>query len=82
VIVLTLLKMIARLVETGTVREVDCGNVFDIFLAGCGTRGGLDVLDRIKVSEAFICYQILAVLESLETGRALRITTTTLQLPE
>jgi hypothetical protein len=39
-IVPTLLKMTARLAETGPVRVVDCGNVYDAYLAGSGTRGG------------------------------------------
>jgi len=64
-IVPTLLKMIGRLAEAGPVRVVDCGNIYDVYLVGCALRGGLDVLGRIKVSDAYTCQQLLTTLESL-----------------
>ncbi len=61
----TLLKMTARLAETGEVRVVDCGNAFDIFIAGSGKIRSMDVLGRIKVSTAYNCHEVLATLEGM-----------------
>jgi len=64
-IVPTLLKMTGRLAEAGPVRVVDCGNVYDPFQVGGAVHGGLDVLGRVKVSDAYTCHQLLTTLESL-----------------
>ncbi len=64
-IVPTLLKMIARLAEAGPVRVVDCGNLYDVYQVGCAARGRLDVLERVKVSQAYSCHQVLTMLEKL-----------------
>ena len=69
-IVPTLLKMTARLAETGPVRVIDCGNVFDPYTAGNGTRGGLKVLKRIQVSKASSCHAVLETLEKLASEPA------------
>ena len=69
-IVPTLDRMIGRLAESGPVRVVDCGYMFDIFIAGQWNHGGMDALDRIKVYNAFDCHEMLSVLESLEAGPA------------
>jgi len=66
----TLLRMTGRLAESGPVKVVDCGNMFDIFLATRATTAGLDVYDRIKVCNAYTCQELLAVLQSLPVGPA------------
>jgi hypothetical protein len=67
-IVPTLLKMTARLAEEGPVRVVDCGNVYDVYQVGCAVHHDtMEVLDRVKVSQAYTCHQVLTILESLSS---------------
>ena len=69
-IIPTLLKMTGRLAESGPVRVVDPGNMFDIFLATRGTAGGLEGNNRIHVCNAYTCQEMLAVLESMQSRPA------------
>ena len=60
----TLLKMTGRLAEAGPVRVVDCGNVYDPYQVGRGVlRNGLEVLGRVRVSDAHTCHQVLITLK-------------------
>jgi hypothetical protein len=60
----TLLALVARLAETGPVRVVDGGNRFNAYTVARAARGRPEVLNRITVSRAFTCYQVLSLLES------------------
>ena len=64
-IIPTLLRMTGRLAEAGKVRVVDCGNLYDPYQVRGAARGGLDVLRRIKVSNAHSCHELLTTLERL-----------------
>jgi hypothetical protein len=59
----TLLALTARLAEAGPVRVVDGGNRFNVYTVARAARGRSEVLNRITVSRAFTCYQVLTMLE-------------------
>src|SRR5512137_642239 len=59
-----LLTAIARLGEGGPVRVLDGGNRFNAYVVARAARGRPEVLNRITVSRAFTCYQVLSLLES------------------
>ena len=60
----TLLTAIARLGERGALRVLDGGNRFNAYLVARAARGRPEVMNRITVSRAFTCYQVLSLLES------------------
>jgi hypothetical protein len=60
----TMLNAIARLGEGGFLRVLDGGNRFNAYKVARAARGRPDVLNRITVSRAFTCYQVLSLLES------------------
>jgi hypothetical protein len=60
----TLLNAIARLGENDPVRILDGGNRFNAYTVSRAARGRPEVLNRITVSRAFTCYQVLSLLES------------------
>jgi hypothetical protein len=60
----TMLTAIARLGECGALRVLDGGNRFNAYSVACAARGRPEVLNRITVSRAFTCYQMLSLLES------------------
>jgi hypothetical protein len=60
----TMLTAIARLGERGPVRVLDGGNRFNAYTVARAARGRPQVLNRITVSRAFTCYQVLSLLES------------------
>jgi len=62
----TLLALTARLAEAGPVRVLDGGNRFNAYTVARAARGRSDVLNRITVSRAFTCYQVLSLLESTQ----------------
>jgi hypothetical protein len=64
----TLLALTARLAEAGPVRVVDGGNHYNVYPVARAARGQPEVLERIRVSRAFTCYQMLALLEGLPAG--------------
>jgi len=64
----TLLALTARLAEVGPVRVVDGGNHYNVYPVARAARGQPEVLERIRVSRAFTCHQMLALLESLPAG--------------
>ncbi len=59
----TILTAIARLGERGAVRVMDGGNRFNAYTVARAARGRPEVLNRITVSRAFTCYQVLSLLE-------------------
>jgi len=61
----TLLALTARLAEAGPVRVVDGGNHYNVYPVARAARGRPEVLERIRVSRAFTCYQMLTLLEGL-----------------
>ena len=60
----TMLNAIARLGEGGFLRVLDGGNRFNAYKVARAARGRPDVMNRITVSRAFTCYQVLSLLES------------------
>jgi hypothetical protein len=62
---LTMLTAIARLGEGGPVRVLDGGNRFNAYTVARAARGRPEILNRITVSRAFTCYQVLSLLESM-----------------
>lgn len=72
----TLLTAIARLAERLPVRVLDGGNRFNAYTVARQARassafdgGAVDVLERITISRAFTCYQVLSLLESTPATR-------------
>ena len=52
------------------VRVLDGGNRFNAYTVARAARGRRDILDRITVSRAFTCHQLLALLESTAASPA------------
>jgi len=48
-----------------TLLVLDGGNQFNAYLVSRSVRGRADILNRIRVSRAFTCYQMVALLHSL-----------------
>jgi hypothetical protein len=69
-IVPTLLRVIGRLAETGPVRVVDGGFMFNILMAFQNTGRKIEIAERIQVFSAYNCHQMLTVLESMDNGPA------------
>ena len=59
-----MLTAIARLGERGYLRVLDGGNRFNAYTVARAARGRRDILERITISRAFTCYQVLSLLES------------------
>lgn len=59
-----MLNAIARLGEQCALRVLDGGNRFNAYTVARAARGRAEVLNRITVSRAFTCYQVLSLLES------------------
>jgi hypothetical protein len=59
-----LLTHLHRLAERGPLTVLDGGNRFNAYLVARGARGRADLLERITVSRAFTCYQMLSLLET------------------
>ena len=66
-IVPTLLTMTARLAEKGPVRVVDGWQQYNAFLVGYFVNERAEVLERIKVSQANSCHDMLSILESMSS---------------
>jgi hypothetical protein len=69
-IVPTLLRVIGKLAETGPVRVVDGGFMFDIIVAFQNTGRKIEIAERIQVSPATDCHQMLSVLETMDNEPA------------
>ena len=65
----TLLALTARLAEAGPVRVVDGGNQYNVYPVMRAARGRLEVRERIRVSRAFTCYQMLACWKACRPDR-------------
>jgi len=59
-----LLSNLHRLAERGPLTVLDGGNRFNAYLVARGARGRSELLERITVSRAFTCYQMLSLLET------------------
>jgi hypothetical protein len=66
----TMLTAIARLGERCALRVLDGGNRFNAYTVARAARGRKEVLNRITVSRAFTCYQVLSLLESTPSTKA------------
>jgi hypothetical protein len=64
----TMLNAIARLGEGGPVRVLDGGNRFNAYIVARAVRGMQEVLNRITISRAFTCYQVLAMFENMTSA--------------
>ena len=64
-----LLSNLYRLVERGPLTVLDGGNRFNAYLVARGARGQSELLERITVSRAFTCYQMLSLLETTSASR-------------
>lgn len=60
-----LLSNLYRLAERGPLTVLDGGNRFNAYLVARGARGQAELLERITVSRAFTCYQMLTLLETI-----------------
>jgi hypothetical protein len=60
----SMLTAIARLGQGAPVRVLDGGNRFNAYTVARQVQGRPQVLERITVSRAFTCYQVLSLLES------------------
>jgi hypothetical protein len=60
----SMLTAIARLGARAPVRVLDGGNRFNAYTVARQAQGRTEVLERITVSRAFTCYQVLSLLES------------------
>lgn len=60
----TMLSAIARLGERGDLWILDGGNRFNAYPVARAAQGRAEILNRITVSRAFTCYQVLSLLES------------------
>lgn len=65
----TMLTAIARLGERGDLRVLDGGNRFNAYPVARAARGRPEILNRITISRAFTCYQVLSLLESTPAVR-------------
>jgi hypothetical protein len=59
-----LLSNLFRLAERGPLTVLDGGNRFNAYLVARGAHGRTELLERITVSRAFTCYQMLTLLET------------------
>ena len=62
-----MLELAAQLAVQGGLRALDCGNRFNVYPVGRAIRRHTtrvnETLERISLSRAFTCYQVLALLE-------------------
>ena len=56
----TLLNFIAHLAEREPLRVLDGGNRFNVYTVAHAAHGRTEVLDRITISRAFTCYQVVS----------------------
>jgi hypothetical protein len=59
-----LLSNLYRLAARSPLTVLDGGNRFNAYLVARGARGQTELLERITVSRAFTCYQMLSLLET------------------
>ena len=56
---------LGRMAERGPLLVLDGGNQFNAYVVSRAVRGRSEVLERIRVSRAFTCYQMVSLLEEI-----------------
>ena len=56
---------LGRMAERGPLLVLDGGNRFNAYIVSRAVRGRREVLERIQISRAFTCYQMVSLLEGL-----------------
>jgi hypothetical protein len=64
-----LLIAAAYLAQRGPLTVLDCGRRFDASIVARAARGQAEVIDRIQIQRAFICYEAVKLLERTPAGR-------------
>ncbi len=64
-----ILAFAARLAEQTPLLVLDGGNQFNAYKVARAVRGRSEILNGIKISRAFTCYQMLTLLEGLNPQR-------------
>jgi len=59
------LNGLGRIAEHGPLLVLDGGNSFNAYTVSRAVRGRPEVLERIRVSRAFTCYQMVSLLEEV-----------------
>jgi len=62
------LKLVARLAEQTPLLVLDGGNNFNVFQIARAVHGRTEILEGIRVSRAFTCYQMLSLLETIKVS--------------
>ena len=65
-----LLVAAAHLAASKSLIVLDCGRQFDSSIIARAARGRPEIIDRIKVQRAFICYEAVKLLEGTPTGKS------------
>ena len=65
-----LLIAIAQLAEHSPLKVLDCGRQYDSSIVARAARGREEIMDRIQIQRAFICYEVVKLLERTPTGHA------------
>jgi hypothetical protein len=60
-----LLAAAAQIAQRSPLIVLDCGRQFDASIVARAARGRPEIIDRIQVQRAFICYEAVKLLESL-----------------
>jgi len=63
-----LLAAAARLALRSPLTVLDCGRQFDPSIVARAAHGRAEVIDRINIQRAFICYEAVKLLEGTPTG--------------
>ena len=64
-----LLVAMAHLAAGNSLIVLDCGRQFDSSMVARAARGRPEIIDRIKVQRAFICYEAVRLLAKTPKGR-------------
>ena len=56
---------LGRIAERGPLLVLDGGNSFNAYVVARAVRGRSEVLERIRISRAFTCYQMVSLLEEI-----------------
>lgn len=65
-----LLIATAHLAICSPMTVLDCGRQFDASIIARAAHGRQEVIDQIKVQRAFICYEVVKLLEKTPTGKS------------
>jgi hypothetical protein len=63
-----LLMAVAHVARRNPVIVLDCGRQFDSSIVARAAGGRPEIVDRIKVQRAFICYEVVKLLERTPAG--------------